>query len=270
MLTTHSCREQSCSIKFLIKPLSSNFFPQLAEFERQADTLLTTLSNTPAADGDGGTTPHSIVTNAINALKGYEAAITKLQEPVLNSLQGGGASKSRFSPLPPAVLNTAWMKAHPNRTHNKQSRVLPMQQATTLEGLVATFHQSFEDKIKIEIFHLPEQQQRRLIVTFQGIFVAHILLETLEEVAKSSKSLEFLPIGVDITPAVSLPGGATAGATAATPPPLFIQQLKTAATIAVLGMKNKATEEVAPLEMLLLWLTLCAVRCKKERYYLHF
>ncbi|KAH7616607.1 hypothetical protein Ndes2526B_g08702 [Nannochloris sp. 'desiccata'] len=237
---------------------------QLAEIERQADNLLATLSNTAVADAGTTNTPHIIVTNAMNALQGYEAALTKLQ-PVLDSVTALSSSGGSSS-LPPAVVDALWKKAYPNErafSHsNKQTKAPPPgEPATALEALIATFQENFgQENIKIEILHLPQQKQqqhRRLTVNFKGTFVAHILLETTESLGKGSCSLDVVPIDIDIKPPVPF------SAISATRPQ-FVQQLQTAGTIAVLEMKDTRDEFVAPLEMLLLWLALCAVRIKSS------
>jgi hypothetical protein len=188
----------------------------------------------------------------MNALQGYEAALTKLQ-PVMEAV----GTRSGNAPLQPAVLNALWKKAHSLST-TKRSRPLPEQPATSLDSLIATFHQNFEETINIEILPPHNQQlqhnQQRLLIKFQGLFVADILLETLQSIGNiSSRTLDVLPIDINIRSTEREPSPT---------PPRYIQQVKTAAIMAVLEMKNTTEKhEAAPLEMLLLWLALCAVRC---------
>jgi hypothetical protein len=197
----------------------------------------------------------------LNALKGYETALSQLQ-PVLDSVaahvQNLSNNRDGDSLLPAAVLNALWKKAYPDNSAtlapNTQYRQLPTQPATSLEALIATFHENFENKMKIEI--LDSSQVKHLIATFKGVFIAHILVDTMDLEGETSSILNSVPIDIDIKTA-AVPLRATGIAAS---PPLFIQQLKTAATLAVLEMKDKVKEETAPLERLVLWLALCAVR----------
>ena len=198
----------------------------------------------------------------MNALKGYEAAIIRLQ-PVLDSVATRRHEESlRIDPVSPAVLEALWKRSYPgsraflhSRAKPKQTTVLPSQPATTLEALMAAFQENFPGKIKFEISKHHKEPKALLSITFPGIFRAQILLDPLESVEISS-IINILPSDIDITQAE--PGSTDA----ATPPPLFIQQLKAAAITAVLELKNKNTvaKTAESVELLILWLVLCAVR----------
>ena len=215
----------------------------MAILQNSADAILSALSSTNTQ----GNAQKNAVLAAQSTLKSFESAIARLQ-PILDA-----ASKS------PPIDALAVARSCDLQKRHLKSISPPDRPSTTLAGLVATLTDNL-DHLDLEIkIKKGEGAVDYLEIDFTGFFRAKIAAERSADLSGSEDIPRPLSVGIQ-----SLSSFKSQSPPPLQQQPLLFQRLSSNATEAMFDFCQRSEIEreglASPLELLLLWLAVTAVR----------